>query len=78
MSKEARKPDLEKSLSVLKDFQRRTVDYVFRRLYLDGDDCVKRFLVADEVGLGKDHGRPRRGGASTVSAGPAAAWRGRP
>jgi hypothetical protein len=36
----------------LKDFQRQTVDYVFRRLYLDSDPA-KRFLVADEVGLGK-------------------------
>ncbi len=39
-------------LEGLKDFQRDTVDYVFRRMYLD-DDCVRRFLVADEVGLGK-------------------------
>jgi hypothetical protein len=36
----------------LKDFQRRTVDTVFRRLYLD-DPPARRFLVADEVGLGK-------------------------
>lgn len=36
----------------LKDFQRATVDYAFKRLYLD-DDPVTRFLVADEVGLGK-------------------------
>ncbi|NTU70980.1 MAG: SWF/SNF helicase family protein [Coriobacteriia bacterium] len=36
----------------LKDFQRRTAEYVFQRLYLD-DDCTHRFLVADEVGLGK-------------------------
>lgn len=40
------------TLRRLKDFQRRTVDYVFRRLYLDPDPA-KRFLVADEVGLGK-------------------------
>jgi hypothetical protein len=39
-------------LNGLKDFQRDTVEYVFRRLYLD-DDCTRRFLVADEVGLGK-------------------------
>ncbi len=38
-------------LSGLKDFQRRTVDYVFNRLY--GEDSTTRFLVADEVGLGK-------------------------
>ena len=36
----------------LKDFQRKTVEYVFRRLYVD-DPPARRFLVADEVGLGK-------------------------
>lgn len=40
------------TLRRLKDFQRRTVDYVFRRLYLDAAPA-RRFLVADEVGLGK-------------------------
>jgi hypothetical protein len=35
----------------LKDFQRRTADYAFQRLY--GTDHTRRFLVADEVGLGK-------------------------
>jgi hypothetical protein len=45
-------PDLERELSRLKDFQRRTVDYVFRRLYRD-DPPTTRFLIADEVGLGK-------------------------
>ena len=39
------------ALAGLKDFQRTTVDYVFKRLY--GDDSTSRFLVADEVGLGK-------------------------
>ncbi len=39
------------AMAGLKDFQRRTVEYVFRRLY--GDDSASRFLVADEVGLGK-------------------------
>lgn len=39
------------ALTGLKDFQRQTVDYVFKRLY--GDDSTSRFLVADEVGLGK-------------------------
>lgn len=39
-------------LARLKDFQRSTVDHVFRRMYLDAD-CTDRFLVADEVGLGK-------------------------
>ena len=36
----------------LKDFQRATADYVFERLY-DREDPSTRFLVADEVGLGK-------------------------
>ncbi len=36
----------------LKDFQRRTVEYVFRRMHGDPDPA-RRFLVADEVGLGK-------------------------
>lgn len=39
------------ALAGLKDFQRKTVDYVFKRLY--GDDPTSRFLIADEVGLGK-------------------------
>lgn len=43
---------LEQVLSTLKDFQRKTVDYAFSRLFLD-DDAGRRFLVADEVGLGK-------------------------
>lgn len=45
-------PDVDEVLGTLKDFQRETVDYVFRRLYTD-DDRVSRFLIADEVGLGK-------------------------
>src|ERR1035441_10110643 len=43
---------LEQLLSTLKDFQRKTVDYAFSRLFLDSD-ADHRFLVADEVGLGK-------------------------
>lgn len=39
-------------LERLKGFQRRTVDYAFRRMYEDPDPA-RRFLVADEVGLGK-------------------------
>ncbi|MCY4655992.1 MAG: helicase-related protein [Gammaproteobacteria bacterium] len=39
------------ALTGLKDFQKRTVEYVFKRLY--GDDPTSRFLIADEVGLGK-------------------------
>ncbi len=39
-------------LASLKDFQRKTVMHAFRRLYLSKHSS-KRFLVADEVGLGK-------------------------
>lgn len=52
MESEHHKPDTEHVLRSLKDFQRRTVDYVFRRMYLDPVP-TRRFLVADEVGLGK-------------------------
>jgi len=45
------RPDPNEVLSRLKDFQLRTVDYVFDRMY--GDNPTYRFLVADEVGLGK-------------------------
>jgi hypothetical protein len=48
----SRRPDVEEVLSRLKDFQRSTVEYIFRRLYTDPDH-VSRFLIADEVGLGK-------------------------
>ena len=44
--------DVDAAIRGLKDFQRSTVDYVFRRMWLD-DDRTHRFLVADEVGLGK-------------------------
>ncbi|TKV80124.1 SWF/SNF helicase family protein [Bradyrhizobium elkanii] len=40
------------ALAPLKIFQRRTVDYVFERLYSEADPALQ-FLVADEVGLGK-------------------------
>ena len=40
------------ALGPLKAFQRRTVDYVFDRLY-DTTNPANQFLVADEVGLGK-------------------------
>ena len=45
-------PDVDKILQGLKDFQRRSVDYAFKRMYLD-ENPTSRFLVADEVGLGK-------------------------
>jgi hypothetical protein len=41
----------EQVLHGLKDFQRRTVEHVFHHLY--GPGGTRRFLVADEVGLGK-------------------------
>lgn len=45
-------PNPQPVLDSLKDFQRNTVDYVFRRLYTDSEP-TNRFLIADEVGLGK-------------------------
>ena len=46
------RPDVEATLAPLKSFQRRTVDHAFDRLFL-ASDSTSRFLVADEVGLGK-------------------------
>src|ERR1700682_667633 len=48
----AKRPNTEAILEGLKDFQRRTVDYVFQKLHVD-EHPAKRFLIADEVGLGK-------------------------
>jgi hypothetical protein len=45
------RPDTASALAGLKDFQTATVNYVFDRFY--GPDPTRRFLVADEVGLGK-------------------------
>lgn len=47
-----RRPDVATIMAGLKDFQRRSAEYVFRRFYLD-ENPAGRFLVADEVGLGK-------------------------
>src|SRR5262245_36338664 len=47
-------PDAAIVLDALKDFQRRTAEYVFRRLYTDPQPTT-RFLIADDVGLGKTH-----------------------
>lgn len=44
------KEQIEKTLSGLKDFQKKTVDYVYDQLYTQGRN---RMLIADEVGLGK-------------------------
>src|SRR4051812_34055602 len=46
------RPEPEKVLSKLKDFQQDTVEYVYRRMFTD-PDRTSRFLLADEVGLGK-------------------------
>ena len=46
--------DVEAVLADLKDFQRRTAHWAFKRMFDDRDPAV-RFLVADEVGLGKTH-----------------------
>ena len=47
-----KRPSVEASLKPLKPFQRRTVDHAFHRLF-EAEDGTGRFLVADEVGLGK-------------------------
>lgn len=52
MTTSQERPDVERELSRLKDFQRATVEHVHRRFWEDKDPS-KRFLVADEVGLGK-------------------------
>lgn len=46
------RPDPEVALLGLKSFQRRTVEYAYRQLFTE-PDSTRRFLVADEVGLGK-------------------------
>ncbi len=46
------RPQLDQELAKLKGFQRKTVDYAFDRLFLE-PGSNHRFLVADEVGLGK-------------------------
>src|SRR5580765_1635290 len=44
--------DTGEILARLKDFQRATVEHAFHRLF-EASDSTRRFLVADEVGLGK-------------------------
>ncbi len=46
--------DVEAVLADLKDFQRRTARWAFERMFAE-EDPATRFLVADEVGLGKTH-----------------------
>ena len=47
-----KRPSVDTSLKPLKSFQRRTVEHAFHRLFM-AEDGTGRFLVADEVGLGK-------------------------
>ena len=55
MSMEANgRPDVERVFADLKNFQRNSAEYIFKRMYLDSD-FTHRFLLADEVGLGKTH-----------------------
>lgn len=49
-SKEDYQPFIENTKKELKDFQRDTVEYVYQKLYVEKRS---KFLVADEVGLGK-------------------------
>jgi hypothetical protein len=51
MNTEALVAESQATLGQLKDFQRATVDHVFARLF--APEGSRRFLVADEVGLGK-------------------------
>ena len=46
--------DVQAVLADLKDFQRQTAQWAFERMFADRDPAI-RFLVADEVGLGKTH-----------------------
>lgn len=47
-----KRPEPRDVVNILKDFQRASVDVVFRRMF-DDKDPSHRFLLADEVGLGK-------------------------
>ena len=46
--------DIEALLADLKDFQKQTARWTFKRMFAERDPAI-RFLVADEVGLGKTH-----------------------
>src|SRR5262249_14309823 len=52
MTQKMRRPDLNAELTPLKDFQRRTVERVHQQFW-HPTDHTRKFLVADEVGLGK-------------------------
>jgi hypothetical protein len=50
LSKEAYQPLIDSTWNELKDFQKQTVEFVYNKLYKEKKD---KYLVADEVGLGK-------------------------
>ena len=52
MTRSLERPDPAVVLKGLKDFQWDTLEYVFHRMYSDPEP-THRFLIADEVGLGK-------------------------
>ena len=52
MTSPSSRPNFSHVLGRLKDFQKTTVAHAFHRLY-EAEDSSHRFLVADEVGLGK-------------------------
>ena len=45
-------PDVPNILRQLKDFQRKTVNFAFKQMF-EIKNPTRRFLIADEVGLGK-------------------------
>ena len=61
-----KRPSVDASLKPLKPFQRRTVEHAFRRLFT-AQGGTGRFLVADEVGLGKTLARRWSRGASSLA-----------
>jgi hypothetical protein len=50
LNKEAYQPLIDSTWKELKDFQKQTVEFVYNKLYKEKRD---KYLVADEVGLGK-------------------------
>jgi len=56
MNTETERPDVERHLEPLKPFQRDAVEYIYERMFRredEGEAPQRRFLLADEVGLGK-------------------------
>src|SRR5262245_59636262 len=52
MRDQAVRPDTARALRTLKTFQRDTVDFDYKQMY-ERKPAARRFLIADEVGLGK-------------------------